>query len=96
MYINKKNERESDSKSSFNTYSSTRQGNMMKRLLVLMMITMSLVFAGGQSTPTTHANAFCELVCGEPFIDPNDGQCKQMCCPQEEACKTRCELRPCK
>ena len=92
MYGKTKNERESNSKSS---YSSTRQGNV-KRLLVLLMITISLMFAGAQSAPTTQANAFCELVCGEPFIDPNSGQCVQMCCPQEEECKSRCELRPCK
>lgn len=91
MSTNTRIERKSDIKGT-----STRQGKVMKRLLVLLMITMSLVFAGGQSTPTTKASAFCELVCNEPFIDPNDGQCKQLCCPQEEECKVRCELRPCK
>ena len=94
MYTNTKNERESDTKRLFS--SSTKQGNVMKRLLLLLLITMSLVFAGAQSTPTAQASRFCELVCGEPFIDPNDGQCKQMCCPQEEECKVRCELIPCK
>jgi hypothetical protein len=96
MYTNKKNERESDSKSSFSSYSSTRQGNVMKRLLVLLMITICLGFASAQSTPAIKASDGCELVCGEPFIDPNTGQCAQMCCPQDDTCKVRCELRPCK
>ena len=94
MYNKTKNERESDSKSLSSPL--TRRSNVMKRLLVLVMITMSLVFAGAQSTPDAHASRFCNLVCGEPFIDPNTGQCFQMCCPQEEECKVRCELRPCK
>jgi hypothetical protein len=94
MYSNKKNERESNSKG-FSS-SSTRQGNVMKRLLVLLMITMSLAFAGTQSAPTTQAGVFCNFVCSEPFIDPNDGQCYQMCCPEDDQCGVRCELRPCK
>ena len=94
MYNKTNNERESDSK----RFSSplTRRTNVVKRLLVLLMITMSLVFAGAQSTPNAHAGRFCNFVCGDPFIDPNDGQCKQLCCPQEEECKAPCELRPCK
>ena len=94
MYNKTKTERESDSKSLSSPL--TRRSNVMKRLLVLLMITMSLVFAGAQSTPNAQASRFCDLVCGEPFIDPNDGQCKQLCCPEEEECKVRCELRPCK
>jgi hypothetical protein len=90
-----KNERESDSKGSFSTYSLSKQGNVMKRLLVLMMISLYLVFAGAQSAPTTKASGGCDLVCGEPFIDPKDGRCYQMCCPADEQCKMRCELRPC-
>ncbi|HET8674637.1 MAG TPA: hypothetical protein VFO63_02525, partial [Blastocatellia bacterium] len=85
MYNKTKNERESDSKSLSNPL--TRRSNVIKRLLVLLMITMSLVFAGAQSTPNAQASRFCDLVCGEPFIDPNDGQCKQMCCPADESCK---------
>ena len=95
MYTSTKNERESDSKRSFNFYSSTKQGNAVKRLFMLLVITLSLVFAGAQSTPTIEASPGCELVCSEPFIDPNDGQCYQMCCPEDEACARPCELRPC-
>ena len=94
MYNKVKNERESDSKR-FSS-SLTRQSNAMKRLLVLLLITMSLAFAGLQSTPTAQAGRFCNLVCGEPFIDPNDGQCYQLCCPEDDSCGVRCELRPCK
>jgi hypothetical protein len=83
-YTSIKDERKSNSNST-----------MMKRLLVLLMLTMSLVFAGGQSTLITQASAGCELVCGEPFIDPNTGQCAVMCCPADDMCKTACELRPC-
>jgi hypothetical protein len=85
MYTNKKYERKSDNK-----------GNVIKRLLLLVMIMMSLTFASVQVAPTAEAGRFCEFVCSEPFIDPNDGQCKQMCCPREEECKAPCELRPCK
>jgi hypothetical protein len=94
-HINTKNERESDSKGSLSTYSSSKQGKVMKRLLVLMMITLYLAFAGAQSAPTTQASVGCNIVCGEPFIDPQDGRCYQMCCPENEECKMRCELRPC-
>lgn len=94
--ISTKNERELDSKGSFNFYSSTKQGNVMKRLLVLLMITICLGFAGALPTPTTNASAFCELVCSKPFIDPNDGQCYQTCCPVDDNCGRQCELRPCK
>lgn len=96
MYNNKKNERESDSKSSFSPYSSTRGRNAIKRLLVLLMITICLTFAGAQSAPTINASDGCELVCGAPFIDPNSGQCVQMCCPEDPQCTNPCELRPCK
>src|SRR6266498_4704871 len=84
------NEREPDSRSFFGAYSSTRKGNMMKRVLILLVMTISLVFAGAQSTPTAKAGAGCELVCGEPYIDPVTGQCFQDCCPQDPAC-----MRPC-
>jgi hypothetical protein len=84
MSTNKKDERKSNSKST-----------MMKRLLVLMMITMSLVFSGAQSTPTANAGAPCDMICTE-FIDPNDGQCYVRCCPADEACKVRCFITPCK
>lgn len=95
-YARTKDERESNSKGFFNSSSfSIRQSNVIKRLLVLLIMTICLVAAGAQSTPTTKASAGCEMVCGEPFIDPNDGQCKQMCCPQDEQCMQPCELRPC-
>lgn len=84
MYINKRDERKSDNKS-----------NVIKRLLVLVMITMSLVFAGGSATPSTNAGVPCEMVCTE-FVDPNDGQCYVRCCPADEACKVRCFITPCK
>jgi hypothetical protein len=83
-YTSIKDERKSNSKST-----------MVKRLLVLLMMTMSLVFAGASSTPTTKASAFCDLVCGLPFIDPSDGQCYRMCCPINEECNRPCEIRPC-
>jgi hypothetical protein len=92
-YRNTKDERESDSENSY--YSPTKQSNV-KRILMLLMISMFMVFAGLQTTPTTTANVGCNLVCGEPFIDPNTGQCVQMCCPEVEECKIPCELRPCK
>lgn len=95
-YTRKTYERESDSKSYFSSYSATRPGKAMNRLLVLLMMTISLVFAGTQTTPTAQASFGCELVCGEPFIDPNDGQCYVMCCPEDDKCARRCELIPCK
>lgn len=93
---NTKYERGSDSKCSPNSYTSTRQVKVMKRLLMLLMITICLVFGGAQSMPSTQAQSGCELVCGNPFIDPNDGQCYVMCCPASEKCKRMCELRPVK
>ena len=91
-----KDDREADSKRSFSSYASTKQGNVMKRFLVLLMMTICLVFAGAQSMSTTQASPGCDLVCGDPFIDPNDGQCYQECCPADEKCSNLCELRPCK
>ncbi len=95
-YTSTKDGRESDSNDSFNSYSSTKQGNLMKRLLMLLTITFFVMFAGVQSTPISIASGGCALVCGEPFIDPNDGQCYQMCCPENEECKRPCELRACR
>src|ERR1051325_10731399 len=95
-YNRTKTERESNSRGlSESSYSSTKPSNVMKRLLVLLIMTVSLVFAGAQSTPTTQASAGCELVCGEPFTDPNSGQCVRMCCPQDPECMRACELIPC-
>jgi hypothetical protein len=82
-YTSIKYERKSNSKST-----------MVKRLLVLLMITMSLVFSGAQSTPTAQASAFCDMVCSD-FIDPTDGQCYTRCCPADEMCKVRCVITPC-
>jgi hypothetical protein len=87
-------EQNSDSNNT-RSYSSIKQNNIMKRLLLLTMITMFLVFAGAQSMSTSKASEACKLVCGAPFIDPNDGRCYQMCCPENEECKAPCELRPC-
>ena len=96
-YANKNNERESDSTNVFNSYSSTRQGNVIKRLLVLVMMTICLVFAGAQSTPSAKAiGASCDLICSDPYIDPSDGQCYIACCPPDDQIKCPCERRPCK
>jgi hypothetical protein len=83
-YTSIKDERKSNSKST-----------MMKRLLVLLMITMSLMFSGASSTPTAQAGAPCDMECTD-FIDPTDGQCYTRCCPTDEMCKIRCVLMPCK
>lgn len=94
-YTSIKDERESDTKGFSSSYSSTKRGDVMKRLLVLLIMTISLAFAGAQSTTTTKASAGCELVCGEPFTDPNDGQCYRMCCPVDKECTRPCETKPC-
>lgn len=83
MYASIKDELKSNSKST-----------MVKRLLVLLMITMSLVFSGTSSTPTAKASAPCDMVCSD-FIDPNDGQCYTQCCPENDLCKIRCTITPC-
>lgn len=93
-YTNIKHETESGSNYSNRSHSLTSQ-NKMKRLLLLMIVTMFLVFGGVQSTPVTQAGEPCKLTCGAPFIDPNDGRCYQMCCPENEECKRPCELIPC-
>ncbi len=74
---------------------SDRKSNMMKRLLVLALMTMSLVFAGAQAIPTTRASQGCEMTCGEPFINPSDGKCYVRCCPIDPECKTPCMIKPC-
>ena len=94
MYANKNNERESDSKSSFRTYS-TKQGNVAKRLIVLLMMAICLVFAGASSAPIANAGGQCQLVCSEPYIDPADGQCYVTCCPADDRVKCPCERRLC-
>jgi hypothetical protein len=94
-YTSIKDERESDSNGFSSSHSLTKQGNVMKRLLVMLLMTICLVFAGAQSTPIAQAGAGCELVCGESFIDPNDGQCYQMCCPQDKECMRPCETKRC-
>ena len=94
-YTSTKNERESDSKGSFSPYFSTKPGSMLKRLFLLAMMAICLTFAGAQSAPTATASANFDYVCGDPFIDPNDGQCYQMCCPSDPAVKAPCVLRPC-
>jgi hypothetical protein len=95
MCTNQKNERESDSKSSFSSYSSTKQRNVMKRLLVLAMMTICLVFAGASSVPTAKAGGDGGTVCSEPYIDPSDGQCYVTCCPADNEVKAPCQRVPC-
>ena len=73
---------------------SNSKGSMVKRLLVLMMITMSLAFSGASLTPITKAGVPCDMVCTD-FIDPADGQCYTRCCPADETCKIRCFIMPC-
>ena len=72
------------------------KNTVVKHLLVLLMITMSLVFSGVSSTQIAQASAPCDMVCGDPFTDPNTGECVIMCCPVDNTCKSPCELRPCK
>ena len=94
-YTDKKDERESSGERCI-TSSSTKRGNMTKRLLLLALVTMSVVFAGNQSVPTTtQANVACELVCGAPYVGA-DGQCYVDCCPTDPQCMNPCERRLCK
>ena len=96
-YTNTNNNRESDSRGFFiSSNVSTKRVNVMKRLLVLTVMAISLVFAGAQSAPTAKASAPCEVVCGEPYIDPTDGQCYQECCPVDNMCKSPCIVKTCK
>lgn len=97
MYQNNKNEREPVSEFASSTYSSsTKKGNTTaKRLIVLLLLAMSLAFAGAQSGSTTNASTGCDLVCGEPYIG-NDGQCYVDCCPADPKCMNPCEQRVCK
>jgi hypothetical protein len=68
----------------------------MKRLLVLFLMTICLVFIGSQSATNSKAiGAGCQLVCGAPFIDPQDGHCYQVCCPEDDRCGVACQLRRC-
>jgi hypothetical protein len=69
------------------------QGYLLKRLVVLLFLTMSLVFAGA-STTITNASP-CEMKCTE-YIDPLDGQCYTRCCPANRECGVRCMIMPCK
>jgi len=95
MSTNTNNERESDRKDFFDTYSSSRRGSVAKRLLGLMMMTICLVFAGARPVPTAKASAGCEIVCGTPYIDPTDGRCYMDCCPIDEECRVPCTVQPC-
>ena len=93
-YMNTKTERESDSNGSY--YPSARRGNVMKRISVLLLMTMCLVFAGARSAPATKASAAgCELVCNDTYTDPKTGQCYLVCCPTSKECMNPCELMPC-
>lgn len=93
-YTDKKDERESCGESCI-TSSSTKRGNMTKRLLLLALVTMSVVFAGNQSVPTTQASVGCELVCSAPYTGA-DGLCYVDCCPTNPKCMNPCEKRLCK
>jgi hypothetical protein len=94
-YTSTNNERESDSKGSFNSYSSTKQGSVIKRLLALAVLTGSLVFAGAQSAPIAKATSAPDFVCSDPYIDPSDGQCYVTCCPSDPDSKAPCQRVPC-
>ena len=93
-FTTKKDERESGGERCI-TSSSTKRGNMTKRLLLLALVTMSVLFAGTQSVTTTQASVGCELVCGAPYIGA-DGQCYVDCCPTDPTCMNSCERRVCK
>lgn len=93
-YIKSRTERESDTRERLNT--SVDKGNVIKRALVLFVMTICLVLAGAHSVPATRANApGCELVCNDTYTDPKTGQCFFVCCPQDKECMNRCELIPC-
>ena len=94
-YVNNKNERESDSEFASGTYTSTKTGDRLRRLIVLLLLAMSVAFAGAQSVSTTNASTGCELVCGEPYIGA-DGVCYVDCCPTDPMCMNPCERRVCK
>ena len=72
-----------------------KKRNAIKRLLMLLSLSICLLFAGAQSAPITQASVACDMECNE-YIDPFDGQCYQVCCPANEECKIRCVLMPCK
>ena len=95
-YIDTRNARKSDNKDSFISSSSPKLNNVVKRSLVVMLMAICLVFAGSQSIQSTKASAGCEMVCSDPFIDPNSGQCVRECCPEDDKCMVKCELIPCK
>ena len=96
MYTNNKTEREPDSEfASSTSYSSTKTGNRARRLIVLVLLAMSLAFAGAQSASPTNASTGCELVCGEPYIGA-DGICYVDCCPTDPMCMNPCERQACK
>lgn len=95
-YMNTKDERESDSKFvSRTSYSSTRTGHVIRRLLVLSLLAISLAFAGAQTGSTINASTGCELVCGDPYIGA-DGQCYVDCCPTDPICMNPCVRMVCK
>src|ERR1044071_7644359 len=96
MYSGSADGRESNTKGFGSSNPSNRQCAIWKRLFVLMMMAMCLTFAGARSTPTAQASAPCDMVCGEPFIDPNDGQCYVECCPANDKCAQSCIVKPCK
>ena len=57
----------------------------MKRLVVLLLMTISLVFIGAQPTQMAKSTGTVQAddvyTCGEPYINPIDGKCYQTCCP---------------
>lgn len=99
-YANTNNGQQFNSNNTINSYYPNGKINVVKRLAILFILTLFVGFAGIQSTPATEASTptvsgGCDLVCGDPFFDPNDGRCYQLCCPADELCKNPCELRPC-
>jgi hypothetical protein len=71
----------------------------MKRLLVLLLMTICLVFAGAQSTQMAKSTGTVQAddgyICGDPYIDPIDGRCYQACCPSNPNMGLACYRRPC-
>jgi len=65
----------------------------MKRALLLLFLTMSILFAGVSSTAVTNARP-CAMECKD-YIDQVDGQCYTSCCPINRECGVRCFIMPC-
>jgi len=69
----------------------------MKRLFVLFLMIVSLVFVGAQSTQMTKSTGTVQaddIYTCEPYIDPVDGRCYEACCPPP-GWGLACYRRPC-